>query len=98
MNDGYQWVVDIDLEKFFDNVPHDKLMSYVHNIINDGDVESLIRKYLQAGVMSKGRYEATNQSMAASKINIRVITPRARQRSGNEGSLPSQPLRTTRPL
>src|SRR5699024_5815867 len=41
---------------------------------------------------------ATNQSMAASKINIRVITPRARQRSGKEGSLPSQPLRTTRPL
>ena len=46
-NDGYDWVVDIDLEKFFDNVPHDKLMSYVHNIINDGDVESLIYKYLR---------------------------------------------------
>lgn len=50
-NDGYDWVVDIDLEKFFDNVPHDKLMSYVHNIINDGDVESLIYKYLREGIM-----------------------------------------------
>lgn len=56
-NDGYDWVVDIDLEKFFDNVPHDKLMSYVHNIINDGDVESLIYKYLKAGIMIDGAYE-----------------------------------------
>ncbi len=56
-NDGYDWVVDIDLEKFFDNVPHDKLMSYVHNIINDGDVESLIYKYLRAGIMIDGSYE-----------------------------------------
>lgn len=50
LNEDFTWIVDIDLE----NVPHDKLMSYVHNIINDGDVESLIRKYLQAGVISKG--------------------------------------------
>ena len=56
-NDGYDWIVDIDLEKFFDNVPHDKLMSYVHNIINDGDVESLIYKYLRAGVMIDGSFE-----------------------------------------
>ena len=47
LNDGYEWIVDIDLEKFFDNVPQDKLMSYVHNIIDDGDTESLIRKYLR---------------------------------------------------
>ncbi len=58
-NDGYAWVVDIDLEKFFDKVPQDKLMSYVHRIIDDGDTESLIRKYLQAGVMIKGKYEET---------------------------------------
>ena len=42
-NDGYEWIVDIDLEKFFDNVPQDKLMSHVHIIINDGDTESLIQ-------------------------------------------------------
>ena len=58
-NSGYVWVVDIDLEKFFDNVPQDKLMSYVGRVIHDGDTESLIRKYLKAGVMDKGRYEAT---------------------------------------
>ena len=59
-NDGYVWIVDIDLEKFFDNVPQDKLMSYVGREIHDGDTESLIRKYLKAGVMNKGIYEATN--------------------------------------
>ena len=48
-NDGYEWIVDIDLEKFFDNVPQDKLMSYVNRVIHDGDTESLIRKYLKAG-------------------------------------------------
>ena len=57
MNDGYDYIVDIDLEKFFDNVPHDKLMSYVHQIINDGDTESLIFKYLKSGVMINGKYE-----------------------------------------
>lgn len=60
MNDGYLWVVDIDLEKFFDNVPKDKLMSYLHRIINDGDTESLIRKFLKAGVMVNGTIEKTD--------------------------------------
>ena len=61
LNEGYEWIVDIDLEKFFDNVPQDRLMSLVHNIINDGDTESLIRKYLKAGVMIQGRYEKTDR-------------------------------------
>lgn len=60
-NEGFIWIVDIDLEKFFDNVPQDKLMSYAHEIINDGDVESLIRRYLQAGVMENGAYQETNE-------------------------------------
>lgn len=50
LNDGYTWIVDIDLEKFFDTVPQDRLMSYVHNLINDGDTESLIREYLQDSI------------------------------------------------
>lgn len=61
LNEGYEWIVDIDLEKFFDNVPQDRLMSLVHNIISDGDTESLIRKYLKAGVMTQGRYERTEK-------------------------------------
>jgi retron-type reverse transcriptase len=48
LNEGYECIVNIDLEKFFDNVRQDKLMSLVHNIIDDGDTESLIRKYIKA--------------------------------------------------
>ena len=57
LNEGYTWIVDIDLEKFFDNVPQDKLMSYVHEIIKDGNVESLIRKYLKAGILNGNKLE-----------------------------------------
>ena len=59
LNEGAEWIVDIDLEKFFDNVPQDKLMSYVGRVIHDPDTESLIRKYLKSGVMENGLYEAT---------------------------------------
>ena len=59
LNEGYEWIVDIDLEKFFDNVPQDKLMSYVGRVIHDPDTESLIRRYLKSGVMENGMYEAT---------------------------------------
>ena len=59
LNEGYEWIVDIYLEKFFDNVPQDKLMSYVGRVIHDPDTESLIRKYLKSGVMENGMYEAT---------------------------------------
>lgn len=57
LNDGFEWVVDIDLEKFFDKVPQDKLMSIVHELIQAPDTESLIRKYLKAGIMDKGKYQ-----------------------------------------
>ena len=59
LNEGAEWIVDIDMEKFFDNVPQDKLMSYVGRVIHDPDTESLIRKYLKSGVMENGLYEAT---------------------------------------
>ena len=57
MNAGYHWVVDIDLEKFFDTVNHDRLMNLVSRTITDGDVISLIRKYLASGIMVNGTYE-----------------------------------------
>ena len=59
LNDGYTYIVDIDLEKFFDNVPQDKLMTLVGKLIHDPDTESLISRYLKAGVMVQGRYEET---------------------------------------
>lgn len=59
INQGYEWIVDLDLEKFFDNVPHDKLIRLVDRQVNDSDVTSLVMKYLKAGVMINGTYEKT---------------------------------------
>ena len=57
MNDGHSWIVDIDLERFFDTVDHDKLMTIVGRTIKDGDVISIIRKFLVSGIMIDGEYE-----------------------------------------
>lgn len=51
---GNHWVVDIDLEKFFDRVNHDKLMSLVARKVRDKRVLKLIRKYLESGIMLNG--------------------------------------------
>jgi len=51
---GYRWTVDIDLEKFFDRVNHDKLMSLIARKVKDKRVLKLIRKYLESGVMLNG--------------------------------------------
>ena len=59
LNEGYEWIVDIDLEKFFDTVNQDKLITIIGKTITDGDVVSLIRKYLSAGVMEKGIVKPT---------------------------------------
>jgi len=58
-NDGYEWAVDIDLAKFFDNVPQDRLMSKVHLVANDGTIESLVRKFLKAGCVTSEGLEPT---------------------------------------
>jgi retron-type reverse transcriptase len=57
MNDGNDWIVDIDLEKFFDTVNHDKLMTIIGRTIKDGDVISIVRKYLVSGIMIDDEYE-----------------------------------------
>ena len=57
MNDGNDWIVDIDLEKFFDTVNHDKLMTIIGRTIKDGDVISIIRKYLVSGIVIDDEYE-----------------------------------------
>lgn len=59
MNDGYDWIVDIDLERFFDTVNHDRLMNLISRTVDDGDVISLIRKYLVSGVQLNGEYKET---------------------------------------
>ena len=51
IHEGYGWVVDLDLEKFFDRVNHDKLMSLVRERVKDEGVRTLIYRYLKAGVI-----------------------------------------------
>lgn len=59
LNQGYEWIIDLDLEKFFDNVPQDKLIRLVDNMVNDSDITALIHKYLKAGVLINGEFEET---------------------------------------
>ncbi|MFS0752811.1 group II intron reverse transcriptase/maturase [Oceanobacillus sp. 1P07AA] len=54
IKEGYRWVIDMDLEKFFDKVNHDKLMGVLAKRIKDKELLRLIRKYLQSGVMING--------------------------------------------
>ena len=63
VNDGYIYVVDMDLEKFFDTVCQSKLVEVLSRTIKDGRVISLIHKYLNAGVISKGILEKTEVGM-----------------------------------
>ena len=54
LNEGYEWVIDLDIEKYFDTVNHDKLISILRERINDAKTLRLIRQFLQAGVMENG--------------------------------------------
>lgn len=62
-NDGYVYVVDMDLEKFFDTVCQSKLIEVLSRTIKDGRVISLVHKYLNAGVISGGIFEKTETGM-----------------------------------
>lgn len=61
MNNGYKWVVDLDLEKFFDTVNQDLLISIIRKTVNEDKVVSIIRRYLQAGVLVNGVFEKTEE-------------------------------------
>ncbi|UKJ06074.1 group II intron reverse transcriptase/maturase [Solitalea lacus] len=62
-NDGYRYVVDMDLEKFFDTVNQSKLIEILSRTIPDGRVVSLIHKYLKAGVMIQGEFQETSMGV-----------------------------------
>jgi len=59
LNEGYDWIVDIDLERFFDTVNHDRLMNLMSRTIDDGDVISLVRKFLVSGIQTDNEYKAS---------------------------------------
>ena len=54
LNEGYEWVIDLDIEKYFDTVNHDKLISILREKVNDSTTLHLIRAYLKAGELEDG--------------------------------------------
>lgn len=77
LNEGYTWVVELDLEKFFDTVNHDKLMSLLWGKIKDKRTLKLIRAYLSSGIMEDGlvtpRREGTPQGSPLSPLLSNII-------------------------
>jgi group II intron reverse transcriptase/maturase len=77
IQDGRRWVVDVDLEKFFDRVNHDVLMGKLQNRLGDRRVLRIIHRYLQAGIMADGvvvaRFEGTPQGGPLSPLLANVL-------------------------
>lgn len=63
LNEGYGWVVDLDIEKYFDTVNHGKLVSILREHINDAPTLHLIRSFLKAGVMEDGLTSPTTEGV-----------------------------------
>lgn len=63
LNEGRTWVIDFDIEKYFDTVNHDKLISILRERMNDAVVLHLIRSFLKAGVMDDGLVSPTDQGV-----------------------------------
>ena len=63
LNDGYEWVVDLDIEKYFDTVNHDKLISILREKVNDAATLNLIRRFLKAGIMENGVVSSSKEGV-----------------------------------
>ena len=77
LNEGYEWVIELDLEKFFDRVNHDKLMGLLSKKITDKRILKLIRSYLNSGIMDEGvvsvRTEGTPQGSPLSPLLSNIV-------------------------
>lgn len=77
LNEGYEWVIELDLEKFFDRVNHDKLMGLLVKKISDKRILKLIRSYLNSGIMEDGvvtaRTEGTPQGSPLSPLLSNIV-------------------------
>jgi RNA-directed DNA polymerase len=77
LNEGYEWVIELDLEKFFDRVNHDKLMGLLAKKIGDKRTLKLLRSYLNSGIMDDGvvipRTEGTPQGSPLSPLLSNIV-------------------------
>lgn len=77
LNEGYEWVIELDLEKFFDKVNHDKLMGLLAKRVADKRILKLIRSYLNSGIMEGGvvspRTEGTPQGSPLSPLLSNIV-------------------------
>jgi len=77
LNEGFEWVIELDLEKFFDRVNHDKLMGLLVKKITDNGTLKLIRSYLTSGIMEDGvsspRTEGTPQGSPLSPLLSNIV-------------------------
>jgi len=77
INEGYAWIVELDLDKFFDRVNHDKLMNLLSIKVSDKRILKLIRAYLSSGIMEEGlitpRREGTPQGSPLSPLLSNII-------------------------
>jgi len=76
--EGHRWVVDLDLEKFFDRVNHDRLMTAIARRVSDKRMLKLIRAFLESGVMENGPVspvdEGTPQGGPLTPLTQKVIS------------------------
>ena len=63
LNEGYEWVIDLDIQKYFDTVNHDKLISILRERIKEAETLHLIRSFLRAGVMENGLVSPTDKGV-----------------------------------
>jgi RNA-directed DNA polymerase len=77
LNEGYEWIIELDLEKFFDRMNHDKLMGLLAKRIEDKLTLKLIRSYLNSGIMEEGmvsqRIEGTPQGSPLSPLLSNIV-------------------------
>ena len=77
LNEGYEWIIELDLDKFFDRVNHDKLMGLLAKRIEDKGTLKLIRSYLNSGIMEGGtvsqRVEGTPQGSPLSPLLSNIV-------------------------
>jgi RNA-directed DNA polymerase len=94
--DGHGWVVDLDLEKFFDRVNHDQLMASIARRVSDKRMLKWIRAILESGVMENGLVSPVEERNSARRASVTTaVESRARRTRPGVGAAPA-PFRALR--